>query len=35
LAAGLAHAERLALGDHHDAVVQQPVQQADGGGVLG
>ena len=35
LAAGLAHAERLALGGHHDAVVQQPVQQADGGGVLG
>jgi hypothetical protein len=35
LAAGLPHAERLAFGDHHDAVVQEPVEQADGGGVLG
>ena len=35
MAAGLPHAERLAFGDHHDAVVQQPVQQADRGGVLG
>ena len=31
---GLAHPERLAFGDHDDAVVQEPVQQADGGGVL-
>src|SRR5882724_7690668 len=32
---GLLHAERLAPGDDHDAVVKQPVEQADGGGVLG
>jgi len=31
----LAHPERLAFGHHDDAVVQEPVQQADGGGVLG
>ena len=33
--AGLAHAERLAFGGHDDGVVQEPVEQADGGGVLG
>ncbi len=32
---GLAHAERLAFGDHDDAVVQEAVEKADGGGVLG
>ena len=32
---GLAHAERLSFGDHDDGVVQEPVEQADGGGVLG
>jgi hypothetical protein len=31
----LAHAERLAFGDHDDAVVQETVEEADGGGVLG
>jgi hypothetical protein len=33
--AGLAHAERLSFGDHHDGVVQEAVQEADGGSVLG
>lgn len=33
--AGLAHAERLAVGDHDDAVVQKAVEEADCGGVLG
>ena len=32
---GLAHAIRLAVGDHDGGVVQQPVQDADGGGVFG
>jgi hypothetical protein len=32
---GLAHAERLAFGDHDGGVVQEPVQHGDGGGVLG
>jgi hypothetical protein len=32
---GLAHAERFAFGDHDDAVVQETVEQADGGGVFG
>jgi hypothetical protein len=32
---GLAHAERLAFGDHDDAVVQETIEQADGGGVFG
>jgi hypothetical protein len=31
----LAHAERLALGDHDDAVMQEPIEQADCSGVLG
>jgi hypothetical protein len=31
----LAHPERLALGGHDDAVVQETVQQADRGGVPG
>ena len=35
LLAGLSHAERLAFGDDDDAVVEEPVEQADGGGVLG
>ena len=29
------HAVAVAVGDHDVAVVQQPVEQADGGGVLG
>jgi hypothetical protein len=33
--AGFAHAERLAVGENHDAVVQQSVEQADGDGLLG
>jgi hypothetical protein len=32
---GLPHTERFAFGDHHDAVVEEPVEQADRGGVLG
>src|SRR5262249_35908375 len=32
---GLAHAVGVAVGDHDAGVVQQPVEQADGGGVLG
>ncbi len=32
---GLAHAEGLAFGDHDDGVVQEPVEQANDGGVLG
>ncbi len=32
---GLAHAERVAFGDYDDGVVQEPVEQADSGGVLG
>ena len=32
---GFAHAVGLAVGDHDVGVVQQPVEQADGGGVLG
>ena len=32
---GLAHAERLSFGCHDDGVVQEPIEQADGGGVLG
>ncbi len=28
--AGFAHAERLALGEHHDAVVREPVEEAAG-----
>jgi hypothetical protein len=35
LGSGLAHAERLSFGDHDDGVVQEAVEQADGGGVLG
>ena len=35
LGAGLAHAERLSFGDHDDGVVQEAVEEADGGGVLG
>src|SRR5499433_1213931 len=31
---GLAHAVGIAVGDHDIRVMQQPVQQADGGGVL-
>jgi hypothetical protein len=31
----LAHAVGIAVGDHDIRVVQQPVEQADGGGVLG
>jgi hypothetical protein len=31
----LAHAVGIAVGDHDIRVMQQPVQQADGGGVLG
>ena len=33
--AGLAHPERLAFGGHDDGVVQEPVEEADGGGVFG
>ena len=32
---GLPHAVGVAAGDHDAGVVQQPVEQADGGGVLG
>jgi hypothetical protein len=32
---GLAHAERLSFGDYDDRVMQEPVEQADGRGVLG
>ena len=32
---GLAHAVGLAAGDHGGGVVQEPVQEADGGGVFG
>ena len=32
---GFAHAERLALGGDDDGVVQEPVEEADGGGVFG
>jgi hypothetical protein len=35
LGPGLAHPERLSFGDHDDCVMQEPVEQADGGGVLG
>jgi hypothetical protein len=31
----LFHAERLALGGDDDGVMEEPVEQADGGGVLG
>jgi hypothetical protein len=31
----LAHAVGVAVGDHDACVAQEPVQQADGGGVLG
>jgi hypothetical protein len=31
----LAHAERFAVGDDDAGVVQEPVEEADGGGVLG
>jgi len=33
--AGLPHAERLAVGEHDDAVVEQAVEETHGGGVLG
>jgi hypothetical protein len=32
---GLSHAERLSFGGHDDRVMQEAVEQADGGGVLG
>src|ERR1700729_4450005 len=32
---GFAHAVGVAVGDHDAGVVQQPVEEADGGGVLG
>jgi len=35
LGPGLAHAEGLSFGDHDDGVVEEAVEQADGGGVLG
>ena len=35
LGPGLAHPERLSFGDHDDRVMQEPVEQADGRGVLG
>ena len=35
MAAGVAHAVGLAVGDDDGGVVQEPVQDADGGGVFG